>query len=253
MRRPITPVILILLAWFFSTPAVASPPLFSSPTSEATLLETIRQSPSPLLYAQLARLRAEKAALLYRQWETRKDPSDLREALVYADSASALAPEWDRPWALLGMIHAQLRPDQKALEMATEALIRAVEINPANGPSQLLLAQVLMDQGRFWSAIEQYKSLFAKSAAMVTGINTAPLALCYILDGRVQAGIDYFDSLAGAYPRNAAVSLSKAVLYKQAGRKQEAMQILTAVVRSSDTGMPMRKHAEALIVAWKGG
>jgi tetratricopeptide (TPR) repeat protein len=253
MKHSVVVAVLLTLAGAFCLPAAA----FADPPralpAETLLLEKIHRNPSPLLYAELARLRAEQAALLYRQWESRQNPADLRQALVYADSAARLAPEWDRPWALLGMIHARLRPDEEALELAAEALIRAVEINPANGPAQLLLAQVLMDQGRFWSAIEQYESLFARSEAMITGMNTAPLALCYLLDGRIRAGMDYFDALAAQYPRRAAVLLARAVLYKHGGRQPEAMAMLGAIAGSADAGAEMRKYAGNLLADWKKG
>lgn len=251
MKRHIIAAILLALAWVLNAPVVASEAMSSPFPAEVPLLRKIQENPSPLLYAQLARLRAEKAAQLYRQWEKGKKPEDLRQALIYADSASRLSPNWDRPWTLLGMIHANFRNDREALELATKSLIRAVDINPANGPAQLLLAQVLMEQGRFWSAIEQYKSLFAKSEAMITGINTAPLAMCYVLDNRIQAGMFYFQELAARYPKKTSVVIAQAVLQRHGGKPKDALTLLDNIVARPDTSAGERDYVKTLIAKWK--
>ena len=186
----------------------------------------------------------------YERWRESGRSADLRQAIFYAASAAELRPDWDQPRVLLAMIYSDFSGDRETLELATELLIEAVDINPANGPAQLLLAQVLMKQGRFWSAIEQYDSLFAKSAAMITPMNTAPLALCYILDGRIQAGILYFDRLAAMHPANPAVATGHAVLLKHGGEAERARNILTDLASSAAAGPELRRYAGDLLASW---
>lgn len=218
---------------------------------EAALLEKIENKPSNLLYAELARVRTEYAAGYYRRWLSSRKTTDLQKTIYYAASASELCPGWDRPRVLLGMAYANFTNDPEALELATALLIEALEINPANGAAQVLLAQILMNQGRFWSAIEQYKSLFQKSSAMVTPINTAPLALCYILDGRLQAGIIYFKKLQEVHPDRLAVAAGKAVLLRHAGKEERARETLRLLVHSESAETGVREYAAELLAKWE--
>jgi tetratricopeptide (TPR) repeat protein len=232
-------------------PSFAAEALPPASVEEAALLEKMQEAPTATLYAELGRLRLQTAARFYGEWEKDHKSVNLQQALIYADSASRLSPDWDKPWTLLGMIHATLRSDRGALELSTEALIRAVDINPANGPAQLLLAQVLMQQGRLWSAIEQYKSLFAKNEAMITGINTAPLAMCYVLDGRTQAGMLYFQELAKKYPKKTSVLIAQAILQRHGGKPNDALALLNQIATRSNTPAGERDYAKTLIVKWK--
>ncbi|TYT73672.1 hypothetical protein FIM25_14055 [Desulfobotulus mexicanus] len=217
---------------------------------EAALLEKVDKQPSDLLYAELARLRAVYAAEYYRKWLSSEKTADLQKTIYYAASASELSPGWDRPKVLLAIVYAEFTNDLEALELATDLLIDALEINPANGAAQVLLAQVLMKQGRFWSAIEQYKSLFQKNSAMITPMNTAPLALCYILDGRLQAGIIYFKELQDLRPESSAVATGKAVLLRHAGEGERARDVLGRLLVLDGAESGIREYAAELLARW---
>ncbi|TWI66926.1 hypothetical protein LZ24_02825 [Desulfobotulus alkaliphilus] len=241
-------MMLLVSSWFPWTPlASAGERLFPD---EAMLLAMIEKEPSPCLYAELAEVRGRHAASCYGRWLESGQISDLQKAIYYAASAAELRPDWDQPRVLLAMIYAEFSGDRETLEMATELLIEAVDINPANGPAQLMLAQILMKQGRFWSAIEQYDSLFVKSPAMITPVNTAPLALCYILDGRIQAGILHFDRLAAEHPDHPAVAVGQAVLLRHGDQVERARNILTGLASSTAAGPELRRYAGDLLAAW---
>jgi tetratricopeptide (TPR) repeat protein len=248
-RVLVTLVILVIIGSEEASAAAA--PEKTLPRDEAAILAEIEQGPAPHLYAELAEWRGREAAVRYEQWRETGRSDDLQQAIHYAASAVDLRPDWDLPRVLLGMIYAQFTGDRETLELATEVLIEAVDLNPANGPAQLLLAQVLMQQGRFWSAIEQFESLFAKSPAMITPINTAPMALCYVLDGRILAGIRYFDQLAAAHPRQPAVVTALAVLLRQGGEGARAKALMGELAAAASVGPEMRRHAADLLAAWE--
>lgn len=233
-----------------ANPAAAQPDISAPFPEEAAILQRIEKRPSPLLNAESAGVRARHAATCYERWQASGKSVDLQQAIFYAASAAELSPQWDRPRVLLGMIYASFRGDLEALELAAELLIEAIDINPANGPAQLLLAQVLMNQGRFWSAIEQYQSLFVKSKAMITPMNTAPLALCYILDNRIRAGVVYFDRLAAEHPGHPAVAIGRAVLLKHSGEPGRAGEILANLASSAEAGPELRRYARDLKGSW---
>lgn len=180
-----------------------------------------------LEYHKLASERLQHAALCYERWQNSGDAEFFQEALIYAASAAEIRPDWNEPWVLLGLLYSEIKVDQEAMNLAVEALLNAVKTNPANARAQVLLANTLLEQGRFYSAIEQYKSLFAKNKKMVNGVTITPLTTAYIADGRVKAGIIYLKDLAELYPDNISVRVGLAVLLKNNQQLEEAQQILT--------------------------
>jgi tetratricopeptide (TPR) repeat protein len=185
---------------------------------------------SPIEYHQLAAERLQEAALFYDRWQNNGDAESFQQAIVYAASAAEIRPDWDEPWLLLGMLYSEMKTDQGAMELAAEALINAVEVNPANSRAQMLLANVLLEQGRFYSVIEQYKSLFAKNEKMINGINITPLTIAYIADGRIEAGIIYLEELEELYPDNYSIRIGRAVLLKSSGIIGEARKVLNEIL-----------------------
>lgn len=237
---------LLVCICIFSYPAAVSAGEISLAQQDKILSDQIDKSPSPLLYEQLAAVRAAIAAQSYAKFRSTSDPAALKQAIFNAASACELSPAWERPKALLGMIYSQFSSDRESLELAVSLLVQAAELNPADGSVRLLLAQDLMKLGRFWSAAEVYKGLFAESESMVTGVNTAPLALCFVLDGRVRAGVAYFSELQKKYPENRSVSESYAVLLRHDGQKKHATDIITGLAKNPKTDMAAQYYSELL-------
>ncbi|MGE4317755.1 MAG: tetratricopeptide repeat protein [Deferribacterales bacterium] len=221
-----------LLLALFLLPATVFCAETAQEREDRRISEQIRKTPSPLLYERLAVLRAGTAADAYAEWRRNKKTASLQKAIYNAASACELSPQWSKPKVLLAEIYSEFSADKASLELAVNLLIQAAELDPANAPARLLLAQNLMKLGRFWSAIEVYKQLFDESETMVTGINTAPLALCYVMDGRVKAGADYFGLLRTKYPDKNGVAIALAVLKRHAGEKQVAKKLLN--IKSKD-------------------
>ncbi len=169
-------------------------PLFPDEEPIVAQIEKEKTS-SPLLLWQLSRIRLRHAAQLYKNWQQNSRVDDYQRALLYAESSVRLMSDNDDAWLMLGMLYSEMKATPEAMEKAADALVHAVAINPANGRAQLLLAQVLMEQGRYWSAIEQFKMLMAESETMWTPAVLSQLTFCYIADGRIQAGLDYISHL----------------------------------------------------------
>lgn len=188
------------------------------------------ESPSPLLLWQLSRLRLQHAAELYKSWKQNKNAEAFQEALIYAGSSTELSPDWDEAWLLSGLLYSEMKATPQAMGKAADALVHAVDINPANGRAQLLLAQVLMEQGRYWSAIEQFKMLIQRNEAMRTPAVLSQLTFCYIADQRFQAGIDYVSKAPDISGNDATAKLrwqswkliNQAILMRAKGDEQAA-------------------------------
>ena len=188
---------------------------------------------SPLLLWQLGSIRLKHAAELYKNWKLNNHAEDFQKALIYAESSTELSPDNDEAWLVLGMLYSEMKAAPEAMEKSIDALVHAVDINPANGRAQLLLAQVLMEQGRYWSAIEQYKMLIEESEAMRTPAVLSQLTFCYIADNRIQAGLDYIrkvpeitegDSTAKLHLINWKI-INQAVLERAQGKRDDAVNL----------------------------
>jgi len=201
--------------------------IFISPDVFSEELSTIE-------YQQLAAERLQEAALFYDRWQNGGGAENFQQAIIYTASAVEIRPDWDEPWLLLGMLYSEMKADQEAMELATEALINAVEANPANARAQMLLANVLLEQGRFYSAIEQYKSLFAKNENMINGLTITPLTIAYIADGRIEAGIIYLEEMAELYPENYSIGIGRAVLLKSSGKIVAARKVLNEILLDNE-------------------
>lgn len=242
--------ILLLIAFsimLFNNSLAASAALYEPESDELKIISQIKKSASPLLYEQLAEVRLKISAEEYENWRRSGSPAHLKKSIHYAASAGELSPEWDRPKALLGLIYTEFSQDREALELAAELLYEASVLNPANAPARLLLAQTLTKLGRFWSAIEVYKELFSESESMITGINTAPLAICYILDGRINAGVIYFSELRRKYPENDVLLIPYAVLARHSGKKDEAVKLLKSFRSDKKEA---KEYVKELLVQW---
>ncbi len=212
---------------------------------------------SAIEHNQLAEERLQQAGLFYERWQNTGNAESFQQAIIYAASAAETRPDWDEPWLLLGMLYSELKADREAMELAVEALINAVEANPANARAQMLLASVLLEQGRFYSAIEQYKSLFAKNESMINGLTITPLTTAYIADGRIEAGINYFKELEELYPMNYSLRIGLAVLLKNSGKISEARDVLSGILLDNEfmggkfLTVNKKNYVQNLLASWE--
>lgn len=222
---------------------------------ELDLMEKLDpQQNQPLLYLELGELRLEIAVYNYSIFQSDRTQSrSLYKALEYSASAVELLEEYDKSWLVFGMVLSEFKTEKKMLEMAGQAFIKAAEINPANAQAQQLLAQNMLEQGRFWSAVEQYKNLFNKDKSMLTGNNISNLTLAYIADGRMEAGLNYLNELQKKDPDNFYINTSLAVLYQNLGYTDLSQLIVETLMLYKERMTSNQKiYLENLLVKWKG-
>jgi tetratricopeptide (TPR) repeat protein len=222
---------------------------------ELDLMEKLTpEDNQPFLYQRLGELRLKIAAYNYSRYlSDSSDSRSLFKALEYSASAAELLKDSDQSWLVFGLILSEFKNEKEMLEKAGQAFIKAAEINPANGQAQQLLAQNLMEQGRFWSAVEQYKNLFNKDLSMLTGTNISNLTLAYIADGRVEAGLNYLNELLKKDPNNFYINISLAVLYQNLGYRDVSELIIETLMLNEDRLTSNQKlYIENLLVKWKG-
>lgn len=222
---------------------------------ELDLMEKLNpQQEQPFLYLQLGELRLKLAAYNYSKFRSdRTQSSSLFKALEYSASAAELLEDSDQSWLVFGLVLSEFKGEKRMLERAGQAFIKAAEINPANAQAQQLLAQNLMEQGRFWSAVEQYKNLFNKDKSMLTGTNISNLTLAYIADGRMEAGLNYLNELQKKDPDNLYINTSLAVLYQNLGYTDVSQLIIETLMLNEERLTSNEKiYLENLLQKWKG-
>lgn len=217
---------------------------------DAALAAIVAADPTDVNFQALARLRLRIARSYYAAWQQSENESDLDQALVFCRSAADLDPDNSDAPGLLGAILSDAPPGSDWLDAAIELLADALIANPDQPLLRLVLASALMKQSRFWSAVTIYEDLFDQYPAMIIPANTAMLALSYIADGRVTAGIDFFKHLEAQFPRNSGVLLGLASLYKFEDRMSEAIQAMTRLMYASDAGPLQQEYARSLLTAW---
>lgn len=208
----------------------------------------------PFLYQQLGELRLKIAAYNYSKYRIKStDSRALYKALEYSASAVELLKDSDQSWLVLAMVLSEFKNEEKMLVESGHAFIKAVEINPANAQAQQLLAQNLLEQGRFWSAVEQYKNLFNKDLSMLTGTNISNLTLAFIADGRMEAGLNYLNELQQKVPNNFYINISLAILYQNLGYKDVSQLIIETLMLDKERLTSNQKiYLENLLRKWKG-
>ncbi|PKN65829.1 MAG: hypothetical protein CVU57_08535 [Deltaproteobacteria bacterium HGW-Deltaproteobacteria-15] len=189
-----------------------------------------------------------------KDWEkylqTKRSPF-FQRALFHIQSAVAISPQEAEYWFLQGMLLSSMKSDPEAMIRGTDSLIRAVEFNPGHGRAQLLLAQTLQEQGSFFAAAQQYRFLLERDPNMVTGLVTAPLALCQIASGRTKEGVEFFHRLVERYPASASARTSLAVLLKNSQRAEEAIRTLSLLVEKRLGTKREQEHAGELLRSWR--
>ena len=199
-----------------------------------------------LEYAEARELLLDAMLAGFAAWQASGAYEDFAETLQLAGVLTQWDPESFEAWFVTGQLLAELKDDLEALEAATDALIRTLDLAPNFLEAQLLLAQVLMEQGRFYSAADQYKFVIERfGAELMTGLVTAPLALAYAADGRTAAGIAYFEELLAEHAIPA-VLLPLAVLYGVDQQPRAAMNYLQQVVDHPQVTGEQRQYAKQL-------
>jgi len=251
-----------MLIFISDASAQANYKLFPDEEQVVSQIEKDKEK-SPLLLWQLGSIRLKHAAELYKNWKQNNQVKDFQKALIYAKSSIELSQDNDEAWLLLGMLYSEMKATPEAMEKAADALVRAVDINPANGRAQLLLAQVLMEQGRYWSAIEQFKMLIERNEAMRTPMVLSQLTFCYIADGRIQAGINYVSKAPEIIKGDSAEKLrwsnwkciNHAVLDKAQGKREDAVNFLKFIFFFHDDALTVKnkadEYAKHLITLWE--
>lgn len=198
----------------------------------------------------LANIRSRHAIMLSK-WAKKKgnmDPYYL--ALLYAQSATDLVPDNGDYWFLLGHLYWQMKGNMWTILMAEDALHKAVELNPEDDKSRLLLGQTLFYQDSFAAALEQFETVVKRNSKTVVPEVIAIMYSAYILDYQSAKGISFFQSLLKTQPDADSARLALAILLHQQEKRIDAKKELEKIITRDGSSAQDRKHALKLIEDW---
>jgi cytochrome c-type biogenesis protein CcmH/NrfG len=205
------------------------------------------------LKAQARDYFAQAMASMQRQEHDTTDTNNLFDALTLAEAATQLDPSVSSHWHLLGYIYSRFETDEVAATLAEDALQRAIQINPGNTASRLLLAQLYLQREAYTNALDQLEWVGNKQPGLLNSALSADMCRAYLIDQQAARGEKYFQSLLTLQPQSSALRLGLAILLHDSGRVQEALQQL-AQLRADPTASALDvEHATVLNVAWQGG
>ena len=205
------------------------------------------------LKAQASDYFAQAMASMKRQERDSNDTNNLFDALTLAEAATQLDPSVSSHWHLLGYIYSRFETDEVAATLAEDALERAIQINPGNTPSRLLLAQLYLRREAYSNALDQLEWVGNKQPGLRNSALSADMCRAYLLEQQAVRGENYFQSLLTLKPQSSALRLGLAILLHDTGRVQEALQQL-AQLRAEPTATALDvEHATLLNAAWRGG
>jgi tetratricopeptide (TPR) repeat protein len=149
------------------------------------------------------------------------------EAQTEYEAAVALAPERSEPYLGMGTLQAA----QGHMEAAEPALVKAVQLDQRSVRTRLALASFYARRG------DRSKAEEALTAALQIEpqnlVAKRAMGAFYVATGRTQAAEQYFAAIAKTAPTLANI-LVLAQYYESAGRRPEAVRVLTDLAKRED-------------------
>ena len=181
------------------------------------------------------------------------DENTVIAALEDSEQATLLDPTPAAYWHLLGYVYSQFKGDQQASVMAEDSLQKALAINPANLPTRLLLARLLLDRESYALALDQLEWVGRKNPALINSALTADMCRAYVVDKQAGRGEAFFSDMQKTRPESSALRLGLAILQHEQGQMGAARRQLSDLIGDARSTPDDVAYARTLEQAWQGG
>lgn len=181
------------------------------------------------------------------------DENTVVKALEDAEQATLLDPTAAAYWHMLGYVYSQFKGDQQASVMAEDSLQKALAINPANLPTRLLLARLLLDRESYALALDQLEWVGKKNPALINSALTADMCRAYVVDKQAGRGEAFFSDMQKIRPESSALRLGLAILQHEQGQMGAARRQLSDLISDARSTPDDVAYARTLEQAWQGG
>lgn len=164
----------------------------------------------------LAVLRHEQAVKLEREYFQDGSMKKLYTALNAAGEAIELDPEHAQFWVTLGSLHSELSKLNlfRSNEYAQEAFRQAIELDPDDAPTMVLLAVNLAKTGDYEEALDFFEKAVAANILLLNADIAQWMNVCYLADGHTRRGTIFYENIQKSHPQYTYLNLYQAVLYK---------------------------------------
>ncbi|MCX5815917.1 MAG: tetratricopeptide repeat protein [Proteobacteria bacterium] len=220
--------------------------------NELAVIENIKKDPSRANIEALAATRYQYALSLTKMATKKNDEDAQMLALVYAKSATELAPNNPDYWSLLGQTYDRIGADgEMAGIMAEDALQKAVELSPENNILRLLLGQSCYRHGNFSSALVQFEAALKRDSKKISPPTVATMCSAYILDSQYDRGVAFFRSILEKQPDADSARIALAILVHRQSNNVQAMEELDWIIKKKGASDENRAYALTLFEEWK--
>ena len=171
-----------------------------------------------------------------------------------ADAARALAdanPQGVENWRLLARIYAAA-PAERSVDPASavNTLGRVVALDPQDTAARMSLAALLIKQNGYQAAVDQIEAALTIKPGLATTAVLKDVAQLYAKADLSDRGLAFLANFAGRHPDVRSVTLSQALLLKEAGRTAEALLLLRKIANDPKSSAADAAEARTLVDAW---
>lgn len=197
----------------------------------------------------LAALRHAKAVELKREYMQSGDMKKLYTALNTVGEAIKLDPDRSQYWVTLGNIHSELARFNilRANEYARDAFRQALELDPDDAPTMVLLGVNLAGTGEYEEALNYFEKAVKTNILMLTADIAQWMNACYLVDAHTKRGTVFYENIQNSHPEYYYLNLYQAVLYKAHFDYDSARQELTELLERDDVDRKIKEIAQKLL------
>lgn len=197
----------------------------------------------------LAALKHTKAAGLKREYLQGGDMKKLYTALNTVGEAIKLDSDKPQYWVTLGSIHSELARFNilRANEYAQDAFRQALELDPDDAPTMVLLAVGLARTGEYEEALKYFEKAVKTNILMLTADIARWMNVCYLVDAHTKRGAVFYENIQNNHPEYYYLNLYQAVLYQAHFDYDSARQELTELLERDDVDREIKETARKLL------
>ncbi|MEK6693651.1 MAG: hypothetical protein AABY44_09530 [Nitrospirota bacterium] len=220
---------------------------------ELEAMKKLEENPTPENIETLANIRYDYAVTLAKIADEKKDPDIYSLSVLYAESATLLSPDVGKYWSLLGDLYARMDGIPLAELLAEEALRRAIDIDPKDQSSRLLLSKLLYSQEYYSLSLDQLETVVKNDSKMAIPAVLFIMLNAYVLDYQHERGVIFFEELVKTHPQDDNPRFMLAILLNQQGERDEAIKELQKIMNRSGVYKENSQYAKRLIESWNNG
>ena len=134
--------------------------------------------------------------------------------------------------------------------MAETALRRAVKTDATNAGARIALAQLLFDQRRYASSLDQCEAVLRTDAALAAPALVAMMNVSYLADHQYARGVAFWRNVLHTAPAADAARIALAILLHEQKSLVPARSELAIVIDRPGASDGSKEYARTLMLAW---